>query len=144
MNLVRITVSEVEGLDPILFPLVREYLDRGSPYDSDEECVWFLSTVDVGNGVGDPLVGAICLTAHRMLPNSINLSVLEVRSDSRGMGYGSEMMNLVEEMVGGQTSVAVITLQTREPGLISFYSRFGYRQSGTPEGVPFMRKYITR
>lgn len=136
MDLVPVTVDQADELDPSEFPLVAEYLGDGFRGEYwDEKYQWFFIT-DLE--FKDPVIGAACLTTNRVLPGSLHISIFEVKSSLRGGGLGSKAMRKILEMAG--TVFLSVTLRPREPDLVKFYERFGFKLSRI-DGCDYMRKY---
>lgn len=114
------------------FPLVTEYLTSGKWSDEywHDNYEWFYITDDSfeSEEAKHTWIGIVCLTEARF-ENNLHLSVFEVAKPIRGLSIGTEIMDYLIDL-GMKNHYRTMSLQVREPSLISFYKRFGFRQEG--------------
>jgi GNAT superfamily N-acetyltransferase len=132
---------EIKNFDPSWFPLSLEYFqpNYGGLYESSA-CVWLQAVSDDDQ---PPVVGLMCLMPDRVLPRSCHIGVFEVRSDLKRLGVGTWMMETLISLLKPPDTLSV-TLYVREPELVAFYSRFGFKRSPREKSIIFMRKYLTK
>jgi GNAT superfamily N-acetyltransferase len=130
------------------FPLVWSYFDAsyGDLYKGDRYQWYEVLESTLDSSRHDPVVGLICADRHRdhILPNSFHLSIFEVAKELRHGGLGSLIMKHLIDLIEGIPEFRVITLQMRDPKLINFYKKFGFKQSTGYMGIKFARLYLKR
>lgn len=88
--------------------------------------------------LNNDIVGLICLTENKYLPNSVHLSFIEIIIPLRGKGYGTSIIKELENI--NKNMYNCMTLQCID-SLKSFYQKFGFVDR-TINTVPIMRKYL--
>jgi len=136
MKLIPISAQRASELDPIEFPLQRQYLGmdyRGMYWGSQYQ--WFFIQ---DMRFRDPVVGCACLTQNKLLPGSLHISVFEIKSSLQGRGLGTEAMWELLNYAGGEFLSA--TLRPKFSELVGFYRKVGFKPTWI-DGALWMRKY---
>jgi ribosomal protein S18 acetylase RimI-like enzyme len=127
------------------FPLAFSYLEPeyNGTYESDKY-QWYevARESDELHSGETPVIALVCLDQefNHILPNSLHISVIEVRAEDQHKGYGTRVMKMLIQLATGL--VQVVTLQTRERSLVKFYKKLGFRESFTPDRLKYMRLYV--
>jgi len=146
MTLQQTTADEIkQSNDQIDFLLTWSYFDPryGGMYEDPEKTAWYYFIMDTSEIlIEKPVVGVACLTIGYILPNSVHLSIFEVRSDLRKGGIGQRCIKYLLKTLKEIQKFQVITLRLRKPELVKFYSKFGFKLRDSLQGFKYMRKYF--
>lgn len=122
-------ISETENIEK-LFPMVMEYLDKSGPWGEtywNEDYEWFVVCDDSFETESErkTWLSIVCLTEKRF-ENNLHLSVFEIAAPLHSLGLGTKVMSSIID-IGLKNHYGTLTLQVRNPKLVKFYQRFGFK-----------------
>ena len=90
-----------------------------------------------GAFINDTNVAVMFIGKSNYEPNKLHLYEIETLPDWQGKGIASKMISWLENYAM-KNGFGGITLRAFEPGLISYYKRFGFKQYSNKNNIEYM------